>query len=212
MNRYLHRVSNIKILIIEDEIIIAQDIEAMILDLGYESVGIISNSTRAIDYLSFNTPDIVLCDINIKGPKDGIEVATTIRAKKKIPFIFLTSLSDRGTIERAKAALPYGYIVKPFDQRDLLSNIEIALFKFGQELEQLRITPEKINSIAIEPLTSQEYKVLDKMIAGVNNNNIADHLHISKNTLKYHIKNLFVKLEVSNRAEALHKLIKLLTI
>lgn len=203
--------SNIKILIIEDEIIIAQDIEGMILDLGYDSAGIIGNSAKAIDYLSFNTPDLVLCDINIKGAYDGIEVATIIRKKKKIPFIFLTSLSDRGTIDRAKSALPYGYILKPFDQRDLLSNIEIALFKYSQELDQLNLSPERIVSISAARLTDQEYKILQLMTTGITNQEIAGKLHISKNTLKFHIKNLFVKLEVTNRAEVLHKLIKLLT-
>ena len=203
--------SNINILIIEDEAIIAQDIQQMIISLGYDSAGIIHSSDRAIDYLSFNTPDLVLCDINIKGPKDGIDVAKIIRQKKKIPFVFLTSMTDRATIEKAKSALPYGYIVKPFDQRDLLSNIEIALFKFSQEIEALLINKLKIDRLCHDPTTDQEYHILQQMIAGYSNSQIAEKLFISINTLKFHIKNLFSKMDVSSRADMLQKILKMIS-
>ena len=116
--------SNISILIIEDEVIIAQDIAGKVKRLGYDVAGIKSSSEKAIDFLSFHTPDLVLCDIRIKGAKDGIEVASIIREKKKIPFIYLTSMSDRATLDRAKKTLPYGYIVKPFNANQLGRAIE----------------------------------------------------------------------------------------
>lgn len=200
--------SNIRILIIEDEAIIAQDIESQIEELGYDSAGIIHNGDKAVDYLSFHTPDLVLCDINIKGTLDGIDVANAVRAKKKIPFVFLTSMTDRGTIEKAKSALPYGYIVKPFDKRDLLTNIEMALFKFSQEIDVLKLTREKVNALATTPLTDQEFKILNEIINGLSNQQIIEKLYISINTLKYHMKNLLTKMDVKNRAEVLQKLLE----
>lgn len=86
---------NINILIIEDEAVIAEDISDMLKHLGYDVAGIIHSSDRAIDYLGFHSPDLVLCDIMIKGDKDGIQISELIHTKKRIPFIYLTSLSDR---------------------------------------------------------------------------------------------------------------------
>ena len=197
-----------KILIIEDEVIIAEDISCILSELGYEVVGVIHSSDKAIDYLSFHTPDLVLCDIMIKGPYDGIDVAATIRKKKKIPFVFLTSLSDRHTVSRAKIALPYGYIVKPFDEKDLLTTIEVALYKFSQELESLKITEEKINAIIKTHLTQKEYRILYDMINGLNYIQITVNRGISKNTLKYHTKNIFTKFGASNRAEVMQILLR----
>ena len=203
--------SNVNVLIIEDEAIIAEDIREMLNELGYDVLPIVHDSAKAIDFLSFHTPDLVLCDINIKGDKDGIEVASLIGKKKRIPFVFLTSLSDRHTVARAREVLPYGYIVKPFDKRDLLTNIEMALFKFGKEIEDKEINQKKVEQISNDKLTPQEYRILKEMVAGLNNSQIADTLDITMNTLKYHLKNLFGKMEVSNRAGLLQKLLALVT-
>lgn len=202
--------SNVSILIIEDEMIIAMDIESKLKKLGYDVAGIISNSDKAVDFLSFNTPDLVLCDVMIKGGQDGIEVAEKVM-HKKIPFVFLTSLSDRSTLERAQKVLPFGYIVKPFNERDLFSSIEMALYKHHAELEKLKITPQKINKIALEDLTSKEYEVLMGITKGLNNSQIAEQHFVSINTVKHHIRNILSKLGATNRAQALHKIIELLT-
>ena len=198
---------DISILIIEDEAIVAQDIEAILIDLGYKVAGIIHRSDKAIDYLSFHSPDLVLCDISIKGEKDGIEVAQIVREKKNIPFIFLTSFADRNTLSRAKQVLPYGYIVKPFDEKDLLSAIEVAMFKFNQELDALRITVEKVNTITQSYLTDKEYEILMHMVQGTAYDDIQKALNISQNTLKYHLKNLFTKFNAKGKAEILQQLL-----
>ena len=199
--------SNISILIIEDEAIIAEDISDMLKALGYDVSGIIHDSGKAIDYLGFHTPDLVLCDIMIRGDKDGIEVAELIRSKKKMPFIYLTSQTDRPTLERAKKTLPYGYIVKPFNEKDLLASIEMALYKYSQELEQMAITREKLDTLALDPVTNQEYKVIAEMLRGLNNEQICTSMFISNNTLKYHIKNIMSKFDVQNRGELMQKFI-----
>ena len=194
----------------EDEAIIAQDIADKIRDLGYDVAGIAGNSEKALDQISNRLPDLVLCDIHIKGSKDGIEVAEIISKNYHIPFIFLTSLSDRNTLERAKKTLPFGYVIKPFDDRDLLSAIEMALYKHHSELERMEITKAKVDGLAASPFSEREFQIFLDITQGLNNDQIVKKEFISLNTVKYHIKNIFAKLDVSNRAEALHKVIELL--
>ena len=195
------------VLIIEDELIIASDIKYILEDAGYQVMNIIKNGDEALSFLSFNNPDLVLCDINIRGSKDGIEVAIAIQEKKKVPFVFLTSLADKPTLERAKHALPYGYIVKPFEDKDIVSAIEMALFKFEQELRSLQITKEKLDKLALDPLTDKEFDVVMEMIKGQSYSDLETKLNISKNTLKYHTKRIFNKFNVSNRANLMQMLL-----
>jgi len=196
-----------RILIIEDELIIANDIKFILEDEGYEVDKIIKNGDEAISHLSFSDPDLVLCDINIRGTKDGIEVALEIQKRKKVPFVFLTSLSDRPTLDRAKHALPYGYIVKPFEDRDIVSALEMALYKFDQELQSLEITKETLDKIAVDPLTDKEYDVVKEMCKGKTYPLIESALSISQNTLKYHTKHIFIKFDVASRASLMQKLL-----
>ncbi len=203
--------SNIEILIIEDEAVIAQDIASKLRTLGYDIAGIISRSDIAIDFLSTNTPDLVTFDIYITGDKDGIGVAESILPTKKIPFVFLTSFSDRDTIARAKKVLPYGYIVKPFNKADLFSAIEMALYKHSVELEKLAISKHKIDLISEKPLSEREYELLVDITQGLSNKQITEKRKISLNTVKFHIRNILTKLNVPNRACALHKIIELLS-
>lgn len=197
--------TNVNIYIIEDEVIIAHDIAKKIERLGYHPMGMAKNSELAIEFLSFHTPDLILCDISIKGSMNGIEVIELIQKKKKIPFIYVTSLFDRYTLEKAKVTMPYGYIVKPFTERDLLSSIEMALYRFEQEHNMSGITLEKINSIAQESLSPKEFELLIDLTKGLTNQEISNRHFVSVNTVKFHLKNLFAKLDVSSRTEAIHK-------
>ena len=122
--------SKVKILVIEDELIIAEDIRMMLEDLGYEVIGTVPDYSEAIELLNKNLPDVVLIDILLAGEKDGITLAETIREKFNLPFIFITSHSDTATVERAKSVHPDGYLVKPFEKRDLYTSIEIAFSNF----------------------------------------------------------------------------------
>lgn len=203
--------SNISILIIEDEGVVAHDIARRVKKLGYDVADIKNSSDQALNYLSIHTPDLILCDIMIDGDRDGIEVAENVHRTKRIPLIFLTALSDRNTLERAKKVLPYGYIVKPFDNHDLLTAIELALYKHSVELDKLAITQEKINLITTEEITDREFEMLEDIIKGLTNQQISESRFISVSTVKYHIGKLLEKMQVSNRADALHKIIQLLT-
>ncbi|MDX5347071.1 MAG: LytTR family transcriptional regulator DNA-binding domain-containing protein [Hymenobacteraceae bacterium] len=120
-----------KILIVEDEIIIAEDIAASIEELGYE-VCAIDTGNDIIGLIKETQPDLILLDIHIKGDRDGIETAAIIKEEFGIPFVFLTAYADKSTIDRAKKTEPHGFIVKPFDEKDLHSTIEIALYKYNK--------------------------------------------------------------------------------
>lgn len=203
--------SNINILIVEDEGVVAHDIARRIKKLGYDVADIKHHSDDAINWLSIHHADVILCDINIDGPKDGIDIAEYVYNNQRTPLIFVTALSDRKTLERAKKTLPYGYIVKPFDNHDLLTAIELALYKHSVELEKLSLTEEKINGITSEPISSREFEMLQDMTKGLTNQQISEERHISVATVKYHIGKLLEKMEVKNRAGALHKVIRMLT-
>jgi DNA-binding LytR/AlgR family response regulator len=123
--------SNIKTLIVEDELIIAEDMKGMLREMQHDVIGIASDCDEAREILSGEIPDIVLIDIHLRGGEDGIDLATSIREKYDIPIIFITSYSDKKTVDRAKHVRPNGYIVKPFEKADLYTSIEIALYNFG---------------------------------------------------------------------------------
>jgi DNA-binding LytR/AlgR family response regulator len=117
------------ILIVEDEPLIADDI-AMILERnGYQINEIVDNAEDALFQLSAQKPDLILLDVNIEGDKDGIQLAHQINKDYQVPFVFLTSYYDNNTLKRAKATNPKGYVVKPFDEGDLIANVELALMK-----------------------------------------------------------------------------------
>ena len=124
--------SALRILIVEDEAVIAQHLWMLLEDIGYEVVGRASKYSKAVDLLESAQPDLVLLDIMLGGAKDGVDVANHIRETKPgLPFIFLTSHADPKTVERAKAAKPFGYLVKPFEREDLYAAIEVAMMAAG---------------------------------------------------------------------------------
>lgn len=129
----------INVLIVEDEIIIAEDIASYLESLGYNVIGIVDNGTAALQKIKEDAPDLILLDININGPIDGVQVATIIKQDYKIPFIFLTAFTDKQTLDRVKQTDPYGYIVKPFEEKDLEVTIELALYKFKKDKEKQEI-------------------------------------------------------------------------
>ncbi|PSR56572.1 DNA-binding response regulator [Adhaeribacter arboris] len=122
---------NVRILIVEDEGILAMGLEDALMTDGYEVVGIADNGPEAITLLKENSVDLVLLDIHIKGDWDGIETAKHIRALKDIPFIYLTAFADEATVNRAKDTFPAAYLTKPYQQTNLRIAIEMALHQFA---------------------------------------------------------------------------------
>ncbi|HPN14076.1 MAG TPA: PAS domain S-box protein [Spirochaetota bacterium] len=118
-----------EILIVEDELITVESIRDVLESRGYNIIGDVTNSDDALALLEKEEPDLILMDIRIKGNVDGIELARIVGERYRIPIIYLTAFADRKTVERAKMTESYGYIIKPFGEIELVTNIEIALYK-----------------------------------------------------------------------------------
>ncbi|MDX1766504.1 MAG: response regulator [Arenibacter troitsensis] len=144
----------IRILIVEDNVIIADDMQSMLEEIGYEIVDNVIVYEQAVEVLKNKEVDLVLIDIILASDKTGIDLGKHIRENYNIPFIFVTSNSDRATVENAKTVKPNGYLVKPFEQQDLYTSIEIALSNFtsvknngaseSQEEEDDRLMSNKV--------------------------------------------------------------------
>jgi DNA-binding NarL/FixJ family response regulator len=125
-----------RILIVEDEGIVSLHIKQALKNLGYEAAGLVNSGDDAIIKATEIRPDLVLMDIVLKGAVDGIDAAEKIRAIVNIPVVYLTAHADESTLRRAKTTGPFGYIVKPFRERDLHIAIELALYRSKMEVEK----------------------------------------------------------------------------
>ncbi len=121
------------ILIVEDEVIVAADLDHKLDRLGYTVCGRTAYGEDAVALVRELGPDLVLMDIRLAGEMDGVEAAERIRRECDVPVIYLTAHADRATLDRAKRTEPFGYILKPFDERELESHIEMALYKHQAE-------------------------------------------------------------------------------
>lgn len=122
-----------KILIVEDEGIVGMAIQDKLEILGYEVTALVDTGEEAFTQAVATPPDLVLMDINLAGPMDGIEAATQIRARLHTPVIFLTAYADKDTVARVKTIEPHGYLLKPFEENELRVAIEVALYKHQME-------------------------------------------------------------------------------
>lgn len=126
-----------KILIVEDESIIALDIKKSLLKAGYIVLGVAASAVEALDQVKQLQPDLVLMDVQLQGEMDGIETAARIKECCNIPVVYLTAHADENTLSRAKRTAPFGYVLKPFEDRELTTAIDIALHRHQAE-EQIR--------------------------------------------------------------------------
>ncbi len=140
----------IKILVVEDEYIVAIDLKKVLEKLGYEVTSFVGKGEEAIKKAEAEGPDLILMDIMLSGQLNGIQTAELIKQKFEIPVVFLTALIDEETLQKAKITEPGGYLLKPFEEKGLRSAIELALYKFEIE-KQLKektreLEEEKINN------------------------------------------------------------------
>lgn len=196
------------ILIVEDEPLIAEDLSMILQKEGYHVVGIAHDGTQALDYLSKGTTDIALLDIALSPSMSGFDVAKIINERYQIPFLFITSFSDRTTLEKAKSLLPEGYITKPFKKRDVLANLEIVSYRISKHHANPFLTLEELNDSLDLPMTEAEYDVFTILAQGLSNEQIAHTKHLSVNTIKTHLKNIYAKLGVRSRTQAVQKIIR----
>ncbi len=145
--------SQLKVQIVEDEGVVALDIRRHLESFGYKVVGSYASGEEAIAHFKENDPDLVLMDIRLQGEMDGIEAARIIRERFRVPVIILTAYADEKTIERAKFIEPFGYIIKPFEERELRTNIEMALFRHKLETK-LQESEERYRKFFQEDLSA----------------------------------------------------------
>ncbi len=130
-----------RILIVEDEVIVAMELKSRLTAFGYEVVGTLGRGEEAIEIAATVLPDLVLMDIKLAGKIDGIEAARKIHEFHDIPVVYLTAHSDEQTLQKAKLGDPFAYLVKPFAESELRTTIEVALHKHRKE-QQMRETAE----------------------------------------------------------------------
>jgi DNA-binding NarL/FixJ family response regulator len=200
--------TGIKVLIVEDEPLIAKNIGMYLNNNDFEVSAIAYDSDEAIHQLKKQPPDFAILDINLESEKDGIEIAEYINRNNFIPFVYLTSYSDKDTIDRAKKTNPAGFIVKPFNEKTLYATIEIALANHALQanMHVPVLSAEKINKQLVTPLTEREFDFIKLMYDGKTNQQIAGELFIAMNTLKKHINNAYFKLDVNSRTIAVARL------
>ena len=124
---------NARILIVEDEGLVAMDLQSRLQRLGYTVVDIVDTAARAVAVATAQRPDLTLMDIHLAGGSDGIAAAVEIHAQLGLPIVFLTAYADAATLDRAAAAAPFGYIVKPFEERSLTATLQMALARRAAE-------------------------------------------------------------------------------
>ena len=143
-----------KILIVEDEGVVALQIKSVLENLGYEVIDILSSGEETLAKIKQLCPDLVLMDIRLDGEINGIEATRRLRNQHNLPVIYLTAHMEESTIADAKTTEPYGYILKPFGVNDLRITVEMALYKHSMDMEKEKLTKELQAALANVKLLS----------------------------------------------------------
>ncbi len=138
--------NNLKILIVEDEMMIAESLQEILENLNYQVTGIANSAKMAMELLADQQPDLITLDIQIKGDQDGIELAEMIQKKYDLPYIYTSAFADEKTIARAKDTSPYGYLVKPYGIKDIHAAVEVATMNF-KKLQNSQIMMTQSNGV-----------------------------------------------------------------
>lgn len=157
-------VSKTKILIVEDEAIVARDLEFQLISLGYDTVATTSRGEDAILLAGQLRPDLILMDIALAGSLDGINAAQKIRDRHALPVVFLTAFAADDILQRAQMAEPFGYILKPFSERELATVLKMALYKHQAEMrlrESARLNQTILDNLADSVITINEQGIMD---------------------------------------------------
>jgi two-component system, cell cycle sensor histidine kinase and response regulator CckA len=152
----------VQVLIVEDERIVAGDLRSRLRRMGYRVCGIASTGADAIRLADEHHPDLVLMDIRLDGTMDGIQAADTIKKRHNLPIIYLSAYADQSTVERAKVTEPFGYLLKPFEDSELRTTIEMALYKRSMEEER--------HVLEAQLLQSQKMESIGTLVVGLAHN------------------------------------------
>ncbi len=156
--------SKLKILIVEDEMLIGAKISLFLTELGYEVTAILPRAEEALLHVQDNLPDIALLDVRLKGEMDGISLAESLQKQHKLPIIFLTANSDDATFNRAKATKPFAFLAKPFRKTELQRAIELTISRMESEANQEIPSPknEEENTYLLDDRIFVRFK--DRMV------------------------------------------------
>lgn len=124
-----------RVMVVEDEGLVSEHLRETLERLGYEVPEVVPSGEEALRLVTSLAPDLVLIDIRLRGALDGIDTASRLRARADVPVVFATTLADEASLGRAIATRPHGYLIKPFDERQLRAAVEVALFNHGAERE-----------------------------------------------------------------------------
>lgn len=192
----------LKILLIEDEFIIAKDIKVLLSKNNFASVDSASNYKEALDLFVKNSYDLIISDINLNDKKDGIEIITEFSKVKKFPVVYLTAYSDLDIVKRAEKTMPFAYILKPYNNNQLKATINLAILNFSKQSNGISENVE--NTSKLELLTIREKEVLVTLSSGKITKEIAEELNISTYTVEQHKKNIRKKLDLTTVGELIN--------
>lgn len=154
----------LSLVIVEDEALIAEELQDRLSRLGFETVAVADSAAEAIQAVERHRPALVLMDIRLKGPGDGIEAAGYLRRHLKVPVVFLTAHSDPATLVRVKESAPFGYVLKPFKEPELFIALEMAIYTHEMERRLRERTEELEQSVEKLRQAFHEIKTLRGLI------------------------------------------------
>lgn len=191
-----------KILLIEDEFIIAKDIQVLLQKNNEYTVSIARNYAQAKEKYQKEEVDIIICDVNLNEEKDGIDFITENVPVNSVPVIYLTAYSNSNIVERAKNTTPFSYLLKPFNEIQLNITIQLAILNYKKK--DLKIEENTDNTIKINTLTKREKEILLVLASGKTSKETGDLLNISNLTVEKHKKNIKQKLELHTIGELIN--------
>ena len=191
------------LLIVDDDVLIAEDLADLCEEAGIPPAHVSYNPGDALNFLTTHKVDLVLLDINLEAELDGIDLAEFINSRTDAKIIFLTSYSDAKTVSRVIDCKPVGYIVKPFNKVQLITTLELFMNTHGKK--KIDNYQDKLDAIQ---LTEKEKEIMEHIMEGKSNAAIAQQITLSVNTVKFHLKNIYAKAQVSSKSELLTYMMK----
>jgi DNA-binding NarL/FixJ family response regulator len=192
----------LKILLIEDELIIAKDLKMTLERFGFSLADIARNSAEAHALFSTKIYDLIISDINLNEAKDGVSLISEFNRLRKTPVVYLTAYSDDEIIKRAQDTCPFAYLLKPFNDSQLKATVNLALLNFNNRTITSNYNKKSDEKLAL--LTKREKEVLVTLSNGNSTKEIADVLSISSQTVEKHKQNIREKLNLRTVAEMIN--------
>lgn len=181
-----------KILIVEDELVVADYISGLLTSRHYTVTGIAQTAADALLLFRQSIPDLVICDIRLRGEDDGILFYESTSTIRHVPFIYLTAYADHRTVTRVASTNPMAYLIKPFTEQQLLSAVSLSEIKLKQ------LTADRP---ALQVPSKRELEILVLIAKGYPSKQIADQLFISDHTVQTHRRNLMERYETQTSIE-----------